>query len=223
MCEIVNTVMAFFNDGQNNHHHRFKSWENCYFHFRAKHLNNNLVINEFDSLQLGFYLASWGMYRGSSFLLKNSYEIHSPVLQNIFNHQYEQLWEQNIENITQEWINILFTLKESIKNIYQDETTPTQRVSDTLITKIILGVLGITPAYDRFFRDGCRQKNVRPFINFSQNSYKRMIQFYIDNQESFNQARDQIQAASNLAYPPMKLLDMYFWTIGANYNFNQIE
>lgn len=223
MCEIINTVMAFFNNGQNNNHHRFKSWENCYFHFRVKHLNNDLMINELDSLQLGFYLASWGMYRGSSFLLQNSYEIHFPVLQHIFNQQYEQLWEPDFDNMTEEWLNNLFTLKGSLIKIYRNETTPLQRVSDTLITKIILGVLGITPAYDSFFRNGCRQKNIRPFSNFSQNSYRRMIQFYIDNRESFNQARNQIQATSNLVYPIMKLVDMYFWTIGSNFNFDEIE
>lgn len=223
MCEIINTVMAFFNDGQNNNHHRFKSWENCYFHFRAKRLNNDFAITEFDSLQLGFYLASWGMYRGSSFLLQNSYEIHTPVLEQIFDQQNNQLWEYNFENLTEEWLNNLFTLKESIIEIYRNETTPLQRVSDTLVTKIILGVMGITPAYDRFFRDGCRQMNVRPFINFSKNSYRRMVQFYIDNQELFIQAQNQIQAISNLEYPVMKLVDMFFWTKGSNYNFNEID
>ena len=32
------------------------------------------------SLQLAFYLASWGMYRGSLFLLQKDYKVHIPVV-----------------------------------------------------------------------------------------------------------------------------------------------
>jgi len=100
-------------------------------------------------------------------------------------------------------------------NIYK-ETADDVNVTDTLVTKILLGVLGITPAYDRYFKIGCQRMEITPYSNFSINSYKRMVKFYLDNIESFNQARDQIENTAHFNYPPMKLVDMYFWSIGAN-------
>jgi hypothetical protein len=49
--------------------HRYKSWDNC---FQAFSVSKQLEIQV---LELAFYLASWGMYRGSSGLLqkKSSY------------------------------------------------------------------------------------------------------------------------------------------------------
>ena len=35
------------------------------------------------ALQLGFYLASWGMYRGSSFLLRRTYTVHEEVVERL--------------------------------------------------------------------------------------------------------------------------------------------
>lgn len=39
----------------------------------------NDVNLDYLSLQLAFYLASWGMYRGSSFLLQKYYRVHIHV------------------------------------------------------------------------------------------------------------------------------------------------
>ena len=41
-----------------------------------------------------FYLASWGMYRGSGFLLKHDYTIHLAVIDQLVAPQFCVLWEQ---------------------------------------------------------------------------------------------------------------------------------
>jgi hypothetical protein len=46
------------------------------------------------ALQLGFYLASWGMYRGSGFLLQHAYTIHLGVIDQLVAPQFSVLWEQ---------------------------------------------------------------------------------------------------------------------------------
>jgi len=211
--------MAYFNNDGNNQHPQSKSWENCYIHFQTKHLNNEVEIRQLDSLQLGFYLASWGMYCRSSFLLQNSYEIHTPVLQLIMEPRFEQLWGHDfVFHPDEGWLNCLFSLKEEIVNKYRAEIIPNLEVSDTLVTKIILGVLGITPGYDSLFKYGCQIKDIRPYTNFSLGSFKRLLEFYLDNIESFNRARNQIMELYDTEYPAMKLIDMYFWTIGYNNN-----
>ena len=50
-------------------YHRGKSWEHCYTFFRKyKTLRNDKLLVDYAALHLGFFLASWGMLRGSSFL-----------------------------------------------------------------------------------------------------------------------------------------------------------
>lgn len=56
--------------------HRFKSWEHCFMAFSD--FNNNV---DYLTLWLAFYLASWGMYRGSSELLQRDYLIHEPIVE----------------------------------------------------------------------------------------------------------------------------------------------
>ena len=48
---------------------RYLSWEHCYKVF-APHIGKSPTDKDADflALHLGFYLASWGMYRASSFL-----------------------------------------------------------------------------------------------------------------------------------------------------------
>ncbi len=43
------------------------------------------------ALHLGFYLASWGMYRGSSFLLQKDYKVHVPIVKIIINNENDFL------------------------------------------------------------------------------------------------------------------------------------
>ena len=45
------------------------------------------------AIQLAFYLASWGMYRGSSFLLQRAYSVHLGVIEHLAAPRIWSLWE----------------------------------------------------------------------------------------------------------------------------------
>lgn len=218
MNEITEKVMSYFNDSRTRKHHRYKSWENCSSHFRIKQQKKDNIISDLDSLHLGFYLASWGMYRGSGFLLQNSHEIHNPVLKLIFNEKFNPLWSFKLDNVSEDWLDLLFSLKEEIKEAYRQATNPDQKVSDTLITKILLGVVGITPAYDRYFIEGCKMNKLNYCPSFTRKSYEEIIKFYLDNYQEFEKARGIIQQRTKLEFPPMRLVDMYFWSVGYKLN-----
>src|SRR4051812_29076293 len=66
-------VLKYYRAKLKNHHgfHRFSSWDHCY-----KSFGNERTDLDTLALNLGVYLASWGMYRGSSFLLEFDYKIH---------------------------------------------------------------------------------------------------------------------------------------------------
>jgi len=51
--------------------HRYRSWEVCREQFEIKNQSDS------HALHLAFYLASWGMYRGSSGLLQKNHRIHT--------------------------------------------------------------------------------------------------------------------------------------------------
>ena len=79
ITNFLNKLETFENDTRNDQYGRYRSWEHCYYIFnRARNNNarNNETYIDYLSLHLAFYLASWGMYRGSSFLLQRDYKVH---------------------------------------------------------------------------------------------------------------------------------------------------
>ena len=87
-------------------------------------------------------------------------------------------------------------------------------VSETLITKILMGTLGCVPAYDRYFVDGIKEYNIKPAC-FSQKSIQSLAMFYAGNEKLFEETRTRLRIQEgDIEYPQMKLLDMGFWQIG---------
>ena len=88
---IIEAANSFYKELQEDKNARFRSWEHCYKNF---HDARNKVAVDYDylCLQLAFYLASWGMYRGSSFLLKKDYKVHEPVVKELLDSKYNCLF-----------------------------------------------------------------------------------------------------------------------------------
>jgi len=84
--------------------------------------------------------------------------------------------------------------------------------TDTLVTKIVLGTLGCIPAYDSYFIDGLRIKGIRPFVP-TLSGVKKLVSFYAENIDQFDVISSEIIKSRRIIYPPMKLVDMYFWQI----------
>ena len=209
-------------------HHRFKSWEHCN-NFFSKHKGNLEDENLFDysCLQLAFYLASWGMMRGSTFLLQKDYRIHEYFIKNVaMNYKYKKYYAVlNEASISIDDIDgidelIKYTAKvyvDNIKDINGEKTTVS--VTDTLISKILLGVYGIVPAYDSYFVNAIKMYGFKN-ANLCEDSLKELVDFYYDFQSEFEVCRLLFEK-DGVQYPPMKLIDMYFWQIGYMLDKNQ--
>ena len=142
---------------------RFKSWEHCYLFFKENR-KKDVPVSDF-SLHLFAYLASWGMLRGSSFLLQKDYLFHNDIVKEILDEKYDSLLEVNPLSLDSTKLDLLFSLKSTIKElyfkntkIYKGQPNGGKSATDTLITKIILGTLGCVPAYDRYFIDGLKEE-----------------------------------------------------------------
>jgi len=222
MPNIKKNILSFFEQLINDENHRYKSWEHCYLYFSKPKEEINIDIA---CLHLSFYLASWGMYRGSSFLLWQDYLIHKEVVKEILKYKHLQEIDFSDINKNSKEFKEIFELSNFIKNWYPqnvkkipEKPTKDINVTDTLLTKILLGTLGCIPAYDRFFLDGLKMKNIRPYTKLSEKNFLKIIDFYNENKQEFLAIQQHIKEKINVEYPVMKLVDMYFFILSYSSN-----
>lgn len=215
---IIKSSTDFYNDLKADKNGRYRSWEHCYSHFIKARGNKNTDY-DYLSLQLAFYLASWGMYRGSSFLLKKDYRVHIPVVKEILNEKYDALAgiecadfrKGSTQNLLKEINSFLDKYYDSIRREVKEQEIKNQ-LSYTLVTKILMGTLGCVPAYDRYFVTGIKSQKTSTG-NYNLKSIMKLVDFYENNAEQLESVRVKMKV-DDILYPQMKLLDMGFWQIG---------
>ena len=225
--EFIEKTRAFYEELKVQDQHRYLSWEHCYTQFYEARQNPEKANVDNLSLHLAFYLASWGMYRGSSFLLQYDYTIHTSVVKEILKPEYNKLFGIKCKELNSEQtVLLLKKLNSVIGGIYKQFRSNVgkedikQDISTTLVTKVLLGALGCVPAYDRFFVDAVKKNEVTTG-NYNIASLQKLIKFYEEHQEKLEKLRSQFLIEykfegrkKTLDYPQMKLLDIGFWKIG---------
>jgi hypothetical protein len=226
--EIINQGLKFYNKLREDENGRYRSWEYCYKIFHDAHISDKVDSEFLDylCLHLSFYLASWGMYRGSSFLLQRDYKVHKTVIEELLKDEYNSLWgigvneykkienQQNLQKLVTRIKEIYNEIRLSVK-----ETIPKNDLSNTLVTKVLMGTLGCVPAYDRYFISGIRNEKAASG-NFNIKSIIELVDFYNKYYNEFENARSQM-SVSGMEYPQMKILDSCFWQIGFDLDENK--
>jgi hypothetical protein len=210
MENIREEINAYLQLWFNEENHRFKSWEHCYRYFDTENIDEDLA-----SLHLAFYLASWGMYRGSTFLLQRDYKFLLPVVQIILQHRDMRTKEIN-HNTKETFLNELFEIKPQLEAYFSRDypglKKPDREASDTLLTKILLGTLGSTPAYDRLFKKGLKSY---PYTQaFGKTSMGQLIDFAIQHENEIRPIQQEKKDERGFDIPVMKVIDIYFWQKG---------
>ncbi|WP_342542435.1 hypothetical protein MHH33_16865 [Paenisporosarcina sp. FSL H8-0542] len=216
---IKEVLYAYHNETTNVDNHRFKSWEHCYDFFKQNRQNfDDDKVVDHACLHLAFYLASWGMLR-NSFLLQRDYLIHKPFIENIVRKEkYKILLAGNeLDFHRHQDIEILEQLIADTRAIYQPflyeskkEEVSHLEITDTLTSKILLGVFGVIPAYDRFFREAARLHGMSG--QFNQRSFLQLQSFFNYYQFEFEGFIEET-STEHMKYTPMKTIDMYFWKV----------
>ena len=214
--ELIDAAQIFYADARRDENGRSRSWEHCYRVFRDARTDTS---PDYLSLHLAFYLASWGMYRGSSFLLQKDYKVLVPIVEEILKPEYDCLFgvacvglrEDEVQGSLEKLYKYIAKNFQPIRNEVAGREVPTP-VSPVLITKILMGTLGCVPAYDRFFQDGVATYKVTT-QEYSSNSVLKLVDFYEEHNDRLEEARRGMRVG-DLTYPQMKLLDMGFWQIG---------
>lgn len=224
---FITKTRKFYKELREHTASRYRSWEYCYTQFYEARKNPERANVDNLSLHLAFYLASWGIYRGSSFLLQYDYTIHTSVVKEILKSEYSTLFGLECKELNNEQTSsLLKKLNSEISTIYNPfrlelkETEVTQDISNILVSKVLLGTLGCVPAYDRFFVDAVKKNKVTTG-NYNIASLQKLIKFYEEHQEKLENLRSEFLIKyefdgeeKTLDYPQMKLLDIGFWKIG---------
>lgn len=210
----ISLIQDYFDETIKDAHGRYMSWRYCYKAFSEKRNEVDEQTIDYLALHLAFYLASWGMYRGSSFLLQKDYRIHIPIVRIIQEVKYNALFGISAENLCKKSnLDLLEEIGARIKVCYANEKPVCDGIpnnaTDTLITKILLGTLGCVPAYDRYYVQSVKKHHVSSG-KYNRNSVYCIAKFYCDNSDKFEKLRQELSKCG-IDYPPMKLMDMCFW------------
>ena len=193
---------------------RYASFDYCYNYFRSfVDLNQTSELasdaNKQNScIQLGFYLASWGMYRGSSQLLQKSAKELEKVIK-VIAATDPALFKTDVHNYDEKTIRQILDLKDRLQNAF------THPATTTLLTKTMLGVFGCIPAFDSYFVRGSGLRTVNG---------KNLLQikdFYLRNQDLIERARNtrftlnfDTGSSTKHLYTRAKMIDMIFFIAG---------
>ena len=192
-------------------HARYRSWVHCYNAFRD-HWNDKTKIDLL-CLHLAAYLASWGMLR-NSFLLNYDYLVHKPIVESLCSPYFSRLFEQPNEK----QVDLVMKATEAVEEGYANQTLIDLKgetvtgITDTLKTKILLGVFGCTPAFDKYFVKTVRQYRICSG-SFNRQSLDGLWDYYESHHTAFKKLCEDL-TIDGTAYPPMKLLDMCCWQVG---------
>jgi hypothetical protein len=192
---------------------RFSSYDYCYNYFRdyveegkVQDISSENNVQE-SCLQLGFYLASWGMMRGSGFLLKKSLRSYIPVIRTIAETD-SSVWHIDVDSYSDESLDAIIDTKKRLA-----ERFAPNRPSDTLLSKIMLGVFGNVPAFDTYVRKAFGVHT------FNRNALAKIQDFYKEHKPNFDsyhiKTLDFMSGqTTGHEYTNAKLIDMYGFMYG---------
>ncbi len=220
MPNIERTILRYHNTLSADPYHRYRSWGHCYRYFRHRASLRERRDLDGSALQLAFYLASWGMYRGSAFLLQKDCRIHRLAVREVLRPRYDPLlaFRASSPRRTVGGIQEILALVSSIRDTYCNQISRVNgrrcvvEVTDTLATKILLATLACAPAYDAYVVEGLRTEGI-PYSTLNERTLKSLFDWYNDRRAAFDSIEDHIRE-NGVRYPPMKLVDMYLWEVG---------
>lgn len=192
---------------------RYTSFDYCFNYFQSfkeRGIVKELADNKFvqtSCFQLAFYLASWGMYRGSTFLFRKSAKYLEPIIIEVANSN-PSLWDIDANLYTVENIEELLEFKRILIDAFRPNWP-----SDTLVSKIILGVFGNVPAFDSYFKKGFGVST------FGLKSLQKISDFYDEHKKIIDRYRMRTLEFesgdyTNRRYTRAKVIDMIFYIEG---------
>lgn len=191
---------------------RYTSYDYCFNYFQGRRASGGTASIgdgqrlEISCLHLGFYLASWGMLRGSAELSRKSLRHLAPVIDAIVAAP-EELWSVDADDYSSSVRDLLLDTGLQIRRAFPEGA------SDILVTKIMLGVFGCVPAFDTYFKKGFGAST------FGDKALRKVGDFYADHADVIDKHRVptlsfETGLDTEWRYTRAKVIDMIFFIEG---------
>lgn len=211
-------------------YHRYTSWKYCYRVSQAvysKYKDGKITDFDYDylALNLGFFLASWGMFRNSN-LFYLGYKVHIEPIKFLFNQSV--LWENgNIPG------PVLKAINQGLIDKYSGKCEGIElTMTDTLFTKILLGLTGRVMAFDRFCKTAMRKLGYNAGLYGKNSGWVKVQRDFLKYEEAFAKYPTCLQKYKPLAvengvyvesdeeclYPIAKNVDRFMFELGMLYD-----
>ena len=167
------------------------------------------------SLHMGFYLASWGMMCKSTALLQYDCKVHVPAVRAVLKHHV--LYGQGLDALCEQKA-ALAGLCDDITAAYTDEENQLRQfesVSDILVSKVILGTLGITPAYDRNVKQAVKAYDISA-DTFSPKSFRMLAHYFAEKHADTTARMTKEMQKLCPYYTRVKVINGILWVLGRN-------
>lgn len=221
MIDVAANVSQYLRD--RSRIERASSFDYCFNYFQRFRTNGELQAIadpehlETSCLHLGYYLASWGMLRGSTMLHTKSYRFFEPMVRSL-SKLPSTAWAIDADCYSDDSVDELLEVRDRVvaaltlpASSSACEVTPTE----TLVTKVMLGVLGSVPAFDTFFKRGFREAYYGKPVKANHATLMAIGSFYQENARAIEDARVctvnfATGRRTKLRYTAAKVIDMVF-------------
>jgi hypothetical protein len=202
------------------------AWSLCYDRFVA-------ATGEKDAEELAVYLSayltSWGMMRGSSFLKHHNFTVHEGAARIVLRAENRSLIGLDLVN-AKKHVDEIVRVEGEIRTYYDKAAEELRKCdpcygkklssSAVLTSKILLGTLGCCVGFDKFVVAGLKTYGLSGA--FDRESLAGLIDWGKDRAVELASVQNELTAL-NLAFPHMKLIDMYFWMRGKSASVDELR
>jgi len=210
LIDPVPNVQTFMS--HRNANARYASYDHCFNYFQ-EHWESGQTASlvsksgmQMSCLHLGYYLASWGMFRGKAALLQHSSRALLPAVKLIVEAP-AIMWTTDVVDYDENRINAILDFKNALSAVVPGGQ------SGTLTSKFMLGVFGCVPAFDRYF---CKGFNVS---GFRRKALWEVHDYYSTHKKSIDKHRDYTISfdgqKTKRRYTQAKVIDMIFFIEGS--------
>lgn len=201
--------VARFMRGRQTASLRYASYDHCFNYFQKYRSRPATLTStgqrQLSCLHLGYYLASWGMFRGRAALLQHSSRALLPAVE-LLAEAPPRIWRTDAENYDERRISELIEFKKALSKVIPGGH------SGTLTSKVMLGVFGCVPAFDRYFCEGLKVSG------FRRKALHEVCDYYMRHEKMIEASRERTidfdGEKTEFRYTQAKIIDMIFFVEG---------
>lgn len=207
---------AYYRRSTEDRYPRLRAWEFLWDHVQSiptwAQIAETKNIQQ-SAYQLGFYLANWGMFRGSSALLNVNIRFFEDLVGHMFSDLDADFWDLELASFSDDDSDVIEIFDSGIQHIVEFEK---DRISwtDTLLTKILMGVWGQCPARDTYFSQGFSEFLKRKKYGRQRKTSGRYLQYLNQIKAAEGWEMPVYTTLEDNHYPAGKIIDMAFFQYG---------